>query len=62
MRAMTMSTALSKSNGAWSFSRQIRVVLSLVLAVALLGSALGVWSLQRVANETSHMVDDAMAT
>ena len=62
MRAVTMSTVLSKFNGAWSFSRQIRVVLSLVLAVALLGSALGVWSLQRVANQTSRMVDDAMAT
>jgi len=62
MRVMTMSTLLPKFNGTWSFSRRIRVVLSLVLAVALLGSALGVWSLQRVASETNRMVDDAMAT
>jgi methyl-accepting chemotaxis protein len=44
-----------------SFSRRILGVLSLVLAVALLGSALGVWSLLRVSQETGRMVDEAMA-
>lgn len=59
---MNTVTGLSQFKTAGSFSRQILSVLSLVLAVALLGSALGVWSLQRVANETTRMVDDAMAT
>ncbi len=45
-----------------SFASRILGVLSLVLAIALLGSALGVWSLYRVSKETGRMVDDAMAT
>jgi len=45
-----------------SFSQRILGVLSLVLLVAFLGSALGVWSLQRVSQETGQMVDQAMAT
>lgn len=45
-----------------SFSQRILGVLSLVLAVALLGSALGVWSLHRVSDETTRMVDEGMAT
>jgi methyl-accepting chemotaxis protein len=45
-----------------SFSQRILGVLSLVLAVAFLGSALGVWSLQRVSEETGQMVDETMAT
>ena len=45
-----------------SFTHRILGVLSLVLTVALLGSALGVWSLQRVSRETGRMVDEAMAT
>jgi methyl-accepting chemotaxis protein len=45
-----------------SFSHRIWLVLSLVLSVALVGSALGVWSLQRVSAETRRMVDQAMAT
>jgi methyl-accepting chemotaxis protein len=59
-----MSQATSWS-GFWvsgSFSRRIMSVLSLVLAVALIGSALGVWSLQRVSKETGRMVDEVMAT
>ncbi|WP_296485932.1 methyl-accepting chemotaxis protein [Rhodoferax sp.] len=36
--------------------------LSLALAVALVGLAMGIWSLQRVSHETAQMVDDAMAT
>ncbi|MDO8252267.1 MAG: methyl-accepting chemotaxis protein [Rhodoferax sp.] len=47
---------------AGSFSRRILAVLSLVLLVALLGSAIGHWSLLRVSNETATMVDEAMAT
>lgn len=45
-----------------SFSRQITLVLSLVLAVAMLGSAIGYWSLSRVSNGTERMVRDAMST
>ena len=52
----------SRRNRATSFSRKILSVLSLALAVAMLGSALGVWSLQRVSSGTARMVDDAMAT
>ena len=48
--------------GAGSFSRRIMGVLSLVLAVALLGSTIGFWSLLRVSNETGHMVEAVMAT
>ena len=45
-----------------SFSRQIVVVFSVVLAVALLGSTIGYWSLNRVSNDTERMVGDVMAT
>ncbi|WP_296445055.1 methyl-accepting chemotaxis protein [Rhodoferax sp. UBA5149] len=45
-----------------SFSRRIFGVLSLVLAVALVGSTIGFLSLQRVSDETGRMVDEAMAT
>ncbi len=44
-----------------SFSRQIFGVLSVVLMVALLGSAIGFGSLLRVSGETGRMVDEAMA-
>ena len=45
-----------------SFSGQISVVFSLVLAVALLGIAIGFWSLNHVSTETTRMVDEVMAT
>ncbi len=45
-----------------SFSRRILGVLSLVLTVALLGSVLGAWSLNRVSQETELMVKHALAT
>lgn len=45
-----------------SFSQRILGVFSLVLGVALIGSALGVFSLLRVSNETGRMVDETMAT
>ena len=45
-----------------TFSRRIMGVLLLVLAVALLGSAIGFWSLFSVSTETGRMVDDDMAT
>ncbi len=45
-----------------SFSRRILSVLALVLAVALLGSTLGYWSLHRVSHETEKMVNEAMVT
>ena len=45
-----------------SFSRQIAVVFSLVLATALLGIAIGFWSLTRISAETSRMVNEVMAT
>ncbi|MDO9165271.1 MAG: methyl-accepting chemotaxis protein [Rhodoferax sp.] len=59
---MSHSSSWSGSTASGSFSRRILGVLSLVLAVALLGSALGVWSLQRVSKETGRMVGEAMAT
>ncbi|WP_394755993.1 hypothetical protein [Rhodoferax sp.] len=43
-----MKKQLSSFSRAGSFSRKIMFVLSLVLAVAMVGSALGVYSLQRV--------------
>jgi len=46
---------------AGSFSRRILSVLAIVLLVALLGSSIGYWSLQRVSNETGRMVDETMA-
>ena len=45
-----------------SFSRRILGVLSVVLAVALLGSGIGYLSLFSVSAETGRMVDDVMAT
>lgn len=53
---------LPPKNAAGSFSRRILSVLLLVLVVALLGSALGVWSLQRVSQQTARMVDEAIAS
>ena len=52
--------SLSASTG--SFSRKITVVLALVLAVAMLGSTIGFWSLQRVSGDTERMVNEVMAT
>ena len=45
-----------------SFSRKIAVVLTLVLAVAMLGSTIGFWSLLRVSGDTERMVGEVMAT
>jgi len=45
-----------------SFSRKIAVVLTLVLAVALLGSTIGFWSLHRVSGDTERMVGEVMTT
>ncbi len=45
-----------------SFSRQIAWVFALVLAVALLGSTIGFWSLQRVSVDTTQMVAQTMAS
>jgi methyl-accepting chemotaxis protein len=45
-----------------SFASRILAVQLLVLAIALLGSLMGVWALQRVSNETRRMIDEAMAT
>jgi methyl-accepting chemotaxis protein len=59
---MSQAGSASRFRESGSFSRRILGVQSLVLAVALVGSALGVWSLQRVSQETARMVDDAMVT
>lgn len=45
-----------------SFSRKITAVLGLVLAVAMLGSTIGFWSLQRVSVDTDSMVSEVVAT
>ncbi|APW45299.1 methyl-accepting chemotaxis protein [Rhodoferax antarcticus] len=53
----------SQPLGAWgSFSRQITVVFSLVLAIALLGIAIGFWSLNHISTETNRMVTQVMST
>lgn len=45
-----------------SFSRQIALVLGLVLVVAMLGATIGYWSLNRVSNDTERMVREVMST
>jgi methyl-accepting chemotaxis protein len=45
-----------------SFSRRISIVFSVVLAVALLGSAFGFWSLLKVSARTGNMVEQVMLT
>ena len=45
-----------------AFSRRLIAVVSLVLMVALVGSALGVWSLRRVSAETEKMVNGAIVS
>ncbi len=53
----------SQSLGAFgSFSHQIAVVFSLVLALALLGIAIGFWSLNHISTETTKMVNEVMST
>ena len=59
---MSLISTSKKLGTAGSFSRRIMGVLLLVLAVALLGSAIGFWSLFSVSAETGRMVDDDMAT
>jgi methyl-accepting chemotaxis protein len=59
---MSYTVLSSGFKASGSFSRRILGVLSLVLVVALLGSAIGYWSLLRVSRETAIMVDEAMAT
>jgi methyl-accepting chemotaxis protein len=44
-----------------SFSQKITVVLAMVLAVAMLGSTLGFWSLVKVSKETASMIDKVMS-
>lgn len=58
---LTTQTSFT-SRGSGVFSRRIFSVVLLVLLVALAGSGLGVWSLQRVSAETEHMVGGAMVT
>ena len=58
---MSSADSFQSSSLTSSFSHRILGVLSLVLAVALIGSALGVWSLSRVSAETQRMVKEAMA-
>ena len=59
---MSMTSRSKNFGSAGSFSRRIMGVLLLVLAVALLGSAIGFWSLFSVSGETGRMVDNDMAT
>ena len=48
--------------GTGSFTYKIGAALTLVLTVAMLGIAIGFWSLQRVSTETERMVTEVMAT
>ena len=59
---MLYTNSSRKLGVAGSFSRRIMGVMLLVLAVALLGSAIGYWSLFNVSVETGRMVDEVMAT
>ncbi len=59
---MSFNVAFSNFGSQSSFSRRIMGTLLLVLSVALLGSALGFWSLLSVSTETGRMVDDDIAT
>ena len=55
------TSALNTNQGTGSFSRRILGVLTVVLAVALLGSGIGFLSLLKVSTETGQMVDEVMA-
>jgi methyl-accepting chemotaxis protein len=57
---MFLSAQIVKGRG--SFSSRIKIGFSMVLAVALLGSSLGFWSLFQVSRETGRMVEEVMAT
>lgn len=59
---MLLNAVIPNTGTSRSFSRRIMGTMLLVLSVALLGSALGFWSLMRVSTETGRMVDDDMAT
>jgi len=59
---MSKTNSFNRSWTVGSFSRRITVVMSLVLAVALLGSTIGFWSLFGVSVQTGRMVDEVMST
>ena len=59
---MSMPNLSTGFRSSGSFSRRIVTVMSLVLSVALLGSAIGFMSLSQVSRETAQMVDEVMAT
>jgi methyl-accepting chemotaxis protein len=59
---MSTIEAYPAAHRSGAFSRRIFAVMSLVLLVALVGSGLGIWSLQRVSAETERMVEGAMVT
>ena len=53
---MSISDLPLKPAAPASFSRSILSVFAVVLGVALVGSVLGIWSLNRVEQETDRMV------
>ena len=59
---MSISDLPLKPAAPASFSRSILSVFAVVLGVALVGSVLGIWSLNRVEQETDRMVSQAMVT
>lgn len=62
MSSVPYTESVGQPTVAGSFSRRISAVLLLVLAVALLGSSIGYWSLQKVSGETETMVAQVMST
>lgn len=59
---MSFNVIFSRFGSPSSFSRRITGTMLLVLFVAMLGSAIGYWSLSHVSAETGRMVDSDMAT
>jgi methyl-accepting chemotaxis protein len=59
---MSPGNLVKPAGASRSFAWQIGVLFAMVLAVALLGSTIGYWSLNRVSAGTSKMVDQVMST
>ena len=62
MSSMSNAYSSQPSPPSGSFSQKIGAVLTLVLAVAMLGSTIGYWSLWRVSIDTERMVTEVMMT
>lgn len=59
---MSPENSVVSTGASASFSWQIGVLFATILALALLGSTIGYWSLNRLSTETTNMVDEVMST